>query len=318
MNVASYMGLCNAHYYATRDPLGAAGDFTTSPEISQIFGELLGVWVIDYWQRTCGRKAVFCELGPGRGTLMNDMLRATRADKAFHDAIDVWMVETSPILMKAQKQTLKDAHARISWHKALDKLPSLPLFLIANEFFDALPIQQFLKTETGWQERMIDVSGDQLLWKPEGKVIAEASPDSADIMARIATHIHAYGGAALVIDYGHNGGQQGDTLQAVHKHAYAKPLGTPGEVDLTAHVDFGALLHTAKGRGAQCWGEVEQGTFLKRLGAELRAQALCRNADSDQQKMILSGLERMVAPHEMGALFKVIAVTASPETPAGF
>ena len=318
LSVAEYMGLCNAHYYATRDPLGTKGDFTTSPEISQIFGELLGVWMIDYWQRSSGKQAILCELGPGRGTLMKDMLRATRADNAFHDATPVWMVETSPALTKIQKQNLAGAHANISWHKSLDNLPPLPLFLVANEFFDALPVQQFLKTEAGWQERQVGMNDNHFIWQPEGKVIAEASPDSASIMAHIATHINAYGGAALIIDYGHNGGQQGDTLQAVRKHTYADPLKMPGEVDLTAHVDFGALLHTAKGRGARVWGEVTQGTFLKRLGAELRAQALCRNAKPEEQHMILSGLERLVAPHEMGELFKVIAITSVLDKPAGF
>jgi len=318
LTVAEYMAACNAHYYATRDPLGKEGDFTTSPEISQIFGELIGAWMADMWIRMGSPKGILCELGPGRGTLMKDILRATCTSENFHDAIEIQLIEASPMLHAIQKQSLKDAHPRISWHKTLDHLPPLPLFLIANEFFDALPVHQYLKGKGGWQERKVAHGKDGFFWTPDGDVLAEASPDSTDIMARIASHIQTHGGAALIIDYGHAAEEQGDTLQAVRKHTYANPLQNPGEADLTAHVDFRALLHTAKGRGAYPWGTVEQGTFLKRLGAELRAVALCRKATPAQQKTILSGLERLIAPHQMGVLFKVIAISSLPDQPSGF
>ncbi len=198
--------------------------------------------------------------------------------------------------------------------------PPLPLFLIANEFFDALPIRQEVKTGAEWQTRKVDYINNKLTWLPEGNNIRETSPASLAVMTRIAAHIQTCGGAALIIDYGYTGGEKGDSLQAMHKHAFTNPLENPGEADLTAHVDFDAFGKAAMKTGAQIFGAIEQGTFLKRMGAELRAAALCKNASTQQQKNILSALERITAPHQMGELFKVMAIISSknPLSPAGF
>jgi len=318
LSVADYMAACVEHYYASRDPFGSQGDFTTSPEISQIFGELLGAWVADCWQRLGEPRCVLVELGPGRGTLMKDLLRATQNVKGFHDATDILLVEMSPVLRALQKKTLKKSHPRIRWQQNVEKLPALPLLLIANEFFDALPIHQHLRENNQWQERKVALHGNALRFIPPGKVLGESSPASLNVAARIASHITTHSGAALIIDYGYTGGSQGDTLQALQAHKKANPLAHPGEADLTAHVDFDALLHTARGRGAQSWNAVDQGTFLRRLGAELRATALCKKASPEQQNIILSSLERLIAPHQMGSLFKAIAFTSFMDKPAGF
>jgi len=318
LTVAEHMARCNAHYYATQEPFGAQGDFTTAPEISQIFGELVGAWLADQWQQMGRPQAVLAELGPGRGTLMKDALRATRAVAGFHDATDIHLVETSPRLCNVQQETLSGAHPRIVWRDSVDALPPLPLLLIANEFFDALPVEQYVKAGLTETQRTIGHEDESLVWVSEGAVMREASPASLAIMKQIAAHIRKYGGAALVIDYGYAGDARHDTLQALSKHKAADILASPGNADLTAHVDFGALLFAARQAGAQGWGIVEQGTFLKRLGAELRAVALCKSADATQREAILSGLERLVAPHAMGELFKVMAVTSTLEAPAGF
>ncbi len=315
MTVAEYMRRCAAHYYAARDPLGAHGDFTTAPEISQIFGELIGAWLAHAWRQLGAPASVaLCELGPGRGTLMRDALRATRGVAGFHDALHLRMVETSPLLRTRQQELLADAHPRIVWQERLEPLPPLPLLLIANEFFDALPVRQYI----GRRERRIALAGDRLIWQPEGGVTRETSPDSTALMARIARHITAYAGAALVVDYGYSAAAQADTLQAMRGHAYADPLERPGEADLTAHVDFTALMRTAATAGAQAWGPAGQGDFLQRLGAGWRTAALCRQASPGQRNVLLSGLERLVAPHHMGELFKVMAVTSMLDSPAGF
>jgi NADH dehydrogenase [ubiquinone] 1 alpha subcomplex assembly factor 7 len=318
ITVADYMARCNAQYYATRDPFGSTGDFITAPEISQIFGELMGAWLANAWIEMGSPKALLCELGPGRGTLMKDALRATRGVTGFHGALSLRLVETSPHLKAIQQKTLSGSHSRILWQETLDDLPPLPLLLIANEFFDALPVRQFIRAGLEEQERYIACEGKKLAWHPPGNIIRETSPMSLDITSRIAAHIHTYGGAALIIDYGYAGGTHADTLQAVRAHAYADPLEASGEADLTVHVDFAALSSAARKNGAYAYGPVEQGIFLKRLGAELRAHALCKAASPKQREAILSGLERLVAPHQMGRLFKALAVTSSLETPAGF
>lgn len=318
LTVAEYIARCNAHYYATRDPLGMQGDFTTAPEISQIFGELVGAWVADQWQKTGAPQALLCEAGPGRGTLMKDALRATWHVKGFHDAVAIRLIETSPQLRAKQQETLLNAHPLIHWAETFDELPPLPLFFIANEFFDALPTEQYVREKLELTQRRVDHDGTNFVFKPPGEVVRETSDVSCVIMRKLAAHIHRHGGAALIVDYGYDGVEQTDTLQAVKKHGYADPLQTPGEADLTTHVDFAALIQTARQSGAHAFGAVTQGTFLKRLGAELRATALCRQADPEQQKAILSGLERIAGPHEMGELFKVIAVTSSHDKPAGF
>lgn len=320
ISVAGYMELCNAHYYATRDPFGAKGDFTTAPEISQIFGELIGAWLADCWQKLGSPKALLCEAGPGRGTLMKDILRATRNVQGFHDSIRIRLIETSPVLQALQKKTLHTSHPDIAWQHAFAGLPSLPLLFVANEFFDALPVHQHMANGS---ERMIQWKDNALVWAQEGTPVSESSPASVAIMKDIATHLKAHGGAALVIDYGYlstfsspnrREGDNYDTLQALRGHEYTDPLAQPGEADLTAHVDFSALMQAASPVPAHF---TTQGEFLRRLGAELRATALCRNASQEQQTAILSGLERLVSPAQMGTLFKVLAVT-SLENPAGF
>ncbi len=305
------MEACNTHYYATRDPFGTAGDFTTAPEISQIFGELTGAWLADSWARLGAPKAVVCEIGPGRGTLMKDMLRATRNVPQFHASIRVRMIETSPALTALQRKTLNGAHVDIQWKTSLHDLPSLPLLLVANEFFDALPIHQFMHNG---QERRIGLKGDAFCWLQQGIVTREVSPASLAVMQAIAAHIKAYEGAALIVDYGYRQAQQNDTLQALKNHTFHNPLETPGEADLTAHVDFGALEKQAQGLKTHY---TTQGEFLRRLGAELRAAALCATANSEQRTTILSGLERIVAPSQMGELFKVLSVSTL-DNPAGF
>jgi len=312
------MALCNAHYYGTRDPLGMQGDFTTSPEISQIFGELIGAWMSDTWERAGSPRGLLCELGPGRGTLMKDALRATHRHKPFHDNIAIRMIETSPHLRAVQQEHLSAAYPRISWHDTLESLPPLPLFLIANEFFDALPVHQYIRIRGTEEERKIDYREGSFCWADNGEVIREASPDSIAIVKQIAAHIKVYGGAALIIDYGYVNGSHGDTLQAVRHHAFTDVLRSPGEADLTAHVDFKALKDAAEKERVQVWGPTEQGVFLKRLGGELRAAALCENAPLESRNIILSGLERLVAPHQMGELFKVLAITSTLDKPAGF
>jgi len=318
--VADYMARCNAHYYASHDPFGTKGDFITAPEISQIFGELIGAWLANL----ALPRAMLCELGPGRGTLMKDALRATR--KGFHESLaSVRLIETSPLLRRRQQETLKGMHPSLEWRETLEGLPPMPLLLIANEFFDALPVEQYVSEGHRETQRRVGHDGSGFRFTPEGSVTREASPESLEMVKRIASHIAQFGGAALIIDYGYHTplplqGQEEskDTLQAVKRHAYASPLGHPGEADLTAHVDFSALARAAQAAGAYAHGPVAQGTFLKRLGAELRAAALCKNAKAEQRDAILSGLERLVAPQAMGELFKVLAVTHEPGAPAGF
>ncbi len=314
MSVAEYMELCVSHYYANNNPFGKEGDFITAPEISQIFGELIGAWLQNIWQSSLDGQAILCEVGPGRGTLMRDALRATK-NSEFHKNIDICLIETSHALRGVQAERLQVTHPRISWHNTLDNLPSMPLFLIANEFFDALPIRQYLENN---EERKIITNENTLSFSPDGKVTREESPASVSIMKQIAEHIKKYGGAALIIDYGYTTTTHGDSLQAMKNHKYVEPLQEPGEADITAHVDFTTLKNAAAETGSHVWGAVEQGTFLNRLGAELRAINLCKSASDTQQKEILSGLERLTSPHQMGTLFKVLAITSDGNKPIGF
>lgn len=316
LTVATWMARCNAHYYATRDPLGAAGDFTTAPEISQMFGELLGACLADAWTRA-GRPGVrIVELGPGRGTLMADMLRVLR--RAGCDA-PVHLVETSPTLRTAQARAVPDA----TWHDDLANVPDdRPLLLIANEFFDALPVRQFERTAAGWRERMVAHDGTRfgqavgavpvdILVPPAlanaatGSVF-ETSPASTAIAAEIGARLREHGGAALIVDYGHAGPVTGDTLQAVRAHAFADPFDAPGEIDLTAHVDFGALAHAA---GVTAQGPVGQGAFLTALGIAARAERLGAQE---------AALTRLTSAQAMGSLFKVLGLTAGWPRLAGF
>lgn len=341
--VSHYMALALGHpehgYYVTRDPLGAGGDFTTAPEVSQMFGELVGLWIADAWIAQ-GRPSPFilAELGPGRGTLMADALRALRSVPGALDAAQVHFVETSPTLRAAQQRLVP----RATWHERFDDLPGGPLFLIANEFFDALPIAQYVRTDRGWCERHVALvenaseegprfapvlapmpTPDAVLppatrAAPIGS-IGEISPASTAIAEAIGARIAANGGAALIVDYGHPRSAAGDTLQALKAHRFVDPFENPGEADLTAHVDFEALAAAATRGGARVYGPVEQGAFLKALGIKARAQALKTRATPAQAEAVDVAMARLTGEDRMGSLFKVLALTA-PDTPppAGF
>lgn len=312
LSVADYMALCLGHetygYYMRKDPFGVQGDFITAPEISQIFGELIGMSLVHEWQMMGSPKALLAELGPGRGTLMADLLRATKSVPGFHDALSVQMIEMSPVLRETQQEKLKASHPRIRWHAEL-QLSEQPLLLIANEFFDALPIRQF----SGDVERMIELHDDELEFSCED-ITRETCDAAQAIMAAISTHIATYGGYALAIDYGYTGGTRGDTLQALKKHQYHEVLENPGEADITAHVDFDALRKAAEAQNTRTY-ITSQGDFLTRLGAGIRAQQLCAKATAEQKIAIVSGVERLISVDKMGDLFKVLAIT-HPDHPA--
>ncbi len=317
IGVARYMELALLHpefgYYQRKNPFGAAGDFVTAPEISQIFGEMAGIWCADWWQRIGSPRTTMMELGPGRGTLMQDALRATSHVPGFHDAVDIMLVEASDRLRNGQAQALQGKHPRIHWQPDLEPLPKTPLLIIANEFFDALPIRQFVRRSEKWKEVKVGAQGDQLVFVEEdipfgrdydeGKIIETCEPGES-IVQILARHIKRYGGAMLIIDYGYANGT-GDTLQAVQNHQYVSVLDTSGEADITAHVDFGALAQVA-GREGLTPSLTTQGGWLRRMGAELRATQLCKGADMEGKRVILSGLERIMSPNQMGELFMVM------------
>jgi SAM-dependent MidA family methyltransferase len=323
--LAHFMALANAHYYATRDPLGAAGDFTTAPEISQMFGELIGLWAADLWLRAGKPNVAWVELGPGRGTLSADALRAVAKVGL---APPVHLVETSPVLRRAQATAVRVA----THHDSIDTLPTdRPLIVVANEFFDALPIRQIVRTEAGWRERMVDCDGDRLVptvggqrfdtvvpdTLREGEVI-ETSPASVSILRDLAARIVAQSGALLAIDYGYEGPLAGDTLQALRRHRFADPFEAPGEQDLTAHVDFAALAEAARAEDAVVHKVKTQGDLLEALGIAARATSLARAAPARQGE-IETAWRRLCAPDEMGTLFKALAVTAPGwPVPGGF
>jgi NADH dehydrogenase [ubiquinone] 1 alpha subcomplex assembly factor 7 len=294
-------------YYATRDPFGAGGDFTTAPEISQMFGEMIGAALADCWKRAAAPEdAIFAELGPGRGTLAADALRLMRA-AGFRG--EVHFVETSPVLREAQAKAVPDAH----WHESVNDLPARPLLLVANEFLDALPIRQHIEGI----ERRVMIAAGGLAFDRDG-AIAESSPARDEAVTAIATCLAAKGGAAILIDYGHERSAPGETLQAVRGHGYAPVLANPGEQDLTAHVDFEAVASAAREAGAAVTALVNQGEWLLRLGIEARAQSLAR-ANPERCGDIEAAVHRLTSPAEMGSLFKVIGLH-SPEwpAPAGF
>ena len=308
ITVEQYMGLCNALYYATRDPLGAGGDFTTAPEISQMFGEIIGAALADCWLRAgAPPEAAFVELGPGRGTLAADALRVLR-QAGF--AGEVHFVETSPLLREAQRKLHPDAH----WHEALIAVPEgKPLLLVANEFFDALPIRQWV----GRRERRILFEGGRLEFDLNG-AIREDSPARDAVAWEIGAQLSVRGGVALIVDYGHVRAGLGETLQAVKGHRFADVLASPGEADLTAHVDFAALAKAASVGGVEVTKVVDQGAWLDRLGITARADALAK-AQPDKADEIAAAVRRLCDPGEMGELFKVIAVhSRSWPAPAGF
>jgi len=329
--VSRYMALCLSHpehgYYTNRDPFGSAGDFITAPEISQMFGELIGLWAAEVWRQMGSPRAVrLIELGPGRGTMMADALRAARALPAFRSALSMHLVETSPALERRQRETLAACGAPISWHRALAEVPAGASIILANEFFDALPVHQAIRVAQGWHERVVGLD-------PEGRLAFAIAPMPSPPIARIPQRLDATAapgaifewrcaeamralaarvardGAALVIDYGHTESGLGETLQAVRGHRFAGVLADPGEADLTAHVDFAALRADAEQAGAQVYGPIEQGLFLQRLGITERAARL-KTAAPAKGDAIDAALARLTGGSQtgMGRLFKALAL----------
>ena len=325
ISVATYMELCLSHptlgYYRRACPIGAAGDFVTAPEVSQMFGELVGLWCAAVWQAMgAPRRVVLVELGPGRGTLLADARRAARAVPAFLDALDLHLVETSAPLRAEQRTLLGDAGP--TWHGSFETVPPGPLLVIANEFFDALPIRQFERIDGAWRERVVTLADDSSALRfaaastcdaesaglggaPAGAIV-ERAPARDALAAALATRVAAEGGAALIVDYGHERPGLGDTLQAMRRHRRHGVLEDPGDADLTAHVDFSALAAAA--RGANAFGPVAQGHFLKALGIEERAAVLRRGASAEQARAIDAALRRLTGAHGMGALYKALAI----------
>jgi len=323
-----FMRMANARYYAAKDPFGVHGDFITAPEISQMFGELVGLCLADLWQRSGGGEAAYVELGPGRGTLAADALRAM--EKAGLCPA-VHFLETSPLLRQQQKERVGKAE----WHDSIETVPrDVPLLIVANEFFDALPIRQLIATVTGWREQMVtgDAAGFSLtpgtrlmdsliprhLLDADPGSVVEQNPDAIALVGQLGRRLVGQGGVLLMIDYGHDGSRHGDTLQAVHSHAYADPLAAPGSSDLTAHVDFLTLEAAAADVGARAYGPVEQGQWLTSLGISDRAASLARHSP-DRADEIAQAYRRLTHPEDMGSLFKVMAICAPTwPKPAGF
>ncbi len=321
--LSDYMSECLLNprfgYYTTHNPLGAAGDFITAPEISQMFGELVGLSLAQAWLDQGAPSAIaLAEAGPGRGTLMADALRATQAVPGFHDALSLHLIEASPALRRVQQDTL--SAWSVTWHDAVATLPDLPLFLIANEFFDALPIHQFQRDGEGWRERQVGVADGVFAFGLSGPVmprvlshrledtkpgdIVELCPAASAITDIIGTRIQRHGGAALIIDYG-DWRSVGDTFQAVRHHRAVDPLDNPGTVDLTAHVDFEALARATPSAHSRV---TPQGVFLERLGITRRAQVLATGMADDTRKNHIAAHRRLTHPQEMGTLFKVMGL----------
>jgi SAM-dependent MidA family methyltransferase len=328
VTLADYMALCLGHpehgYYRNRDPLGLSGDFITAPEISQMFGEMIGLWLARLW-RDIGGPGRFrlVELGPGRGTLMADALRAARVAPGFAEAAELWLVETSPALRAEQARRLPGAR----WADRLEAVPDGPTLLIANEFLDALPVRQFIASRQGWREKRVGLDGERLIWGlspplPGGCDAAEGtwredSPLADSIAAEMARRIAAGGGAALIVDYGYRAADRppGFTLQALRRHVPADPLEAPGAADLTWLIDFDRLAARMAPLVTAC---VPQGAFLGRLGIGQRAAALAA-AQPGEAETIADALERLTAPGQMGTLFKALAAwPAGQPAPPGF
>ena len=333
INVSDYMAACLYDpadgYYMSRAPFGAEGDFTTAPEVSQMFGELLAAWLYDAWTEAGSPlPATIAEIGPGRGTLMQDMLRVfARLDRAFLSNVTIALVETSPRLTETQKARLSSAPAKPVWHTSIATLPDAACFIVGNEIFDALPIRQYVRMKEGWRERVItlDENGnfrfvagpgtpDPLLLPPVAKnatesAILEFAPARSALMQDIAARIAAKGGAGLFIDYGYLQPAVGDTLQALYRHHYDDIFAHPGEADLTAHVDFAMLAAIAKAARLDTKLST-QGEFLLGLGLLERAGALGAGRDAALQERLRSEVERLAGPDQMGTLFKVLEVKA--------
>jgi NADH dehydrogenase [ubiquinone] 1 alpha subcomplex assembly factor 7 len=321
-----FMGEANAAYYGGRDPFGAAGDFITAPEISQMFGEMIGIWLADVWSRA-GRPehVIYVEPGAGRGTLARDALRVAAR---FGLVPQVHFIETSPVLRAMQAEAFPQAH----FHHDAGTLPQdAPILLVANEFFDALPVRQIVKMPQGWRERMVGLEGerfipvagslpmdaavpDDLRDAPAGTIL-ETCPAAAAVMGDLAARLAAQGGAGLVVDYGYAARQTGSTLQALRAHRHVDPFADAGEADLTALVDFGTLAGVSSRAGAQVSGVVGQGAWLKAMGIETRAAALAQSTP-DQDEVLARALHRLTAADQMGDLFKVLGLSGA-KWPAG-
>jgi SAM-dependent MidA family methyltransferase len=344
MPVNEYMALCltdREHgYYTTHDPFGARGDFITAPEVSQMFGEMIGIWMAAVWKQMGSPENLrIIELGPGRGTMLNDALRAAKVMPGFREAVALHLVEISPALKRQQARRLDPLSIPICWHPALIDVPQGAAIVVANEFFDALPVNQAVKTEHGWHERLIEIdSAGNLAFTVAPEALAQFDrllPPAlrqarvgsifewrADTVAmELGRRLARDGGAALVIDYGHAESAAGDTLQAVGQHAYADPLSAPGSLDLTAHVDFQALARAVEAMGVNGFGPLKQSQFLRRLGIETRAAALMAKAPDAAIADIDAALVRLIGEDRtsMGALFKAAAFAhPSLGAPPGF
>ena len=330
MSVAQFMTIAlldpKDGYYATRDPIGAGGDFITAPEVSQMFGEMVGLWLVQAWaDQGCPKNPRLVEMGPGRGTLMADILRTAAEAPEFLADLEVVMVEASPALQQVQADKLRGLGADVAWQAQFDdSLGDRPLFLVANEFFDALPVRQYVKTERGWCERMVTALNGELTFAlapvpapkpaipadregaPDGGVY-ETSPASTALAEDIARIITAKGGAALLIDYGYSQvSGYSETLQAVSGHRFADALAQPGEDDLSAHVDFAALAQAGRRGGAAVAGPVTQGLFLANIGITERAEQLMKS-NPDNSRDLLTATERLIGNEQMGLLFKALA-----------
>lgn len=328
-------------YYQLKDPFGEKGDFITAPEISQIFGELIGIWCAQNWQHMGSpQEFMLVEMGPGRGTLMMDLLRGTKHIPHFHEQMEVHFIETSPALTQMQQKRFRSYKGvRFYWHTHISMLPEKPMALVANELFDALPVHQFIKTTKGWREKMVGLNDNagkltfmlspdetgvtRMLSKkyttaPEGAVV-EWCPAGLMLMEEISSRLRRHKGAALIIDYGYEQPGFMETLQAVKAHHFHPVLETPGNADITAHVDFSELAEVAHNEGVKSYGPITQSDFLREMGVEIRAKTLLQHADEVQQNDIVSGVERLMSPAHMGELFKVLAVLSQGlPKPVGF
>ncbi len=333
ITIAQYMAQALGHpkhgYYMSRDPFGGRGDFITAPEVSQIFGELIGVWCAAGYQMIgAPDRFALVELGPGRGTLMSDVLRAAKVMPGFLAAAEVHLVETSPLLTQNQKIKLGGAGIPVTWHESFEDVPEMPIIVLANEFFDALPIRQIQKRQAGWHERVVGLEAGALTFglaqsetppafvdadAPEG-TIAEISSARDHVAHALGARLAAHGGCGLIIDYGHTHSAAGDTLQAMSKHGYVDVLHRPGHCDVTSHVDFESLARSIEAGGAKTYGPVPQGPFLHAMGLEVRAEKLKEKAMSRQKRLINSAVERLAGRDQMGELFKVLALS-HPDCP---
>lgn len=334
MPVRQFMMLCLTHpdhgYYTTRDPIGMAGDFITSPEVSQVFGELIGLWAASAWHLMGQPENIrLVELGPGRGTMMLDALRAAQVVPAFRAAIVVHLVEVNPKLREKQQQALGTTDVPAMWHETFEEVPDGPAIILANEFFDALPINQAIKQFNGWYERVVEIdASDNLTFGIANEVIplfdqlvpaaVRDAPVGAvyewrtdNLALGIGQRVVRQGGAALIIDYGHTKSSTGETLQAVGGHAFVNPLVSPGEVDLTAHVDFEAIALAAESMGARIHGPIDQARLLRNLGIDKRAATLKAYASPEKVHEIDEACKRLLGETStgMGKLFKAISIS---------